>query len=105
MVGGNGGIRLDIQNLGVHNVGNQNELIVVLGIANPNATQTGNGNVVAARAEGIGNGNNGNQIRCYNYRGLGHYARNCTVMPRRRDATYLQTQLLIAQKEEAGIQL
>nr|GFD40910.1 Gag-Pol polyprotein [Tanacetum cinerariifolium] len=25
--------------------------------------------------------------------------------PRRRDATYLQTQLLIAQKEEAGIQL
>ncbi|GKA67118.1 hypothetical protein Tco_0766926, partial [Tanacetum coccineum] len=27
------------------------------------------------------------------------------VRPRRRDATYLQTQLLIAQKEEAGIQL
>nr|GEW59463.1 Gag-Pol polyprotein [Tanacetum cinerariifolium] len=26
-------------------------------------------------------------------------------MPRRRDAAYLQTQLLIAQKEEAGIQL
>nr|GEZ15272.1 hypothetical protein [Tanacetum cinerariifolium] len=25
--------------------------------------------------------------------------------PRRRDAAYLQTQLLIAQKEEAGIQL
>nr|GFC69562.1 ribonuclease H-like domain-containing protein [Tanacetum cinerariifolium] len=35
----------------------------------------------------------------------GHYARNCTVRPRRRDAAYLQTQLLIAQKEEAGIQL
>nr|GEZ11345.1 integrase, catalytic region, zinc finger, CCHC-type, peptidase aspartic, catalytic [Tanacetum cinerariifolium] len=51
------------------------------------------------------NGNNGNQIRCYNYRGFGHLARNCTVRPRRRDAAYLQTQLLIAQKEEAGIQL
>ncbi|GJZ11473.1 hypothetical protein Tco_0546232 [Tanacetum coccineum] len=38
-------------------------------------------------------------------RGLGHLARNCTVRPRRRDAAYLQTQLLIAQKEEAGIQL
>nr|GFC41917.1 hypothetical protein [Tanacetum cinerariifolium] len=38
-------------------------------------------------------------------RGLGHYARNCTVRPRRMDAAYLQTQLLIAQKEEAGIQL
>nr|GFC47534.1 Gag-Pol polyprotein [Tanacetum cinerariifolium] len=37
--------------------------------------------------------------------GVGHYARNCTVRPRRRDAAYLQTQLLIAQKEEAGIQL
>nr|GEV26534.1 ribonuclease H-like domain-containing protein [Tanacetum cinerariifolium] len=37
--------------------------------------------------------------------GVGHYARNCTVRPRRRDAAYLQTQLLISQKEEAGIQL
>nr|GFA16843.1 hypothetical protein [Tanacetum cinerariifolium] len=37
--------------------------------------------------------------------GVGHYARNCTVRPRTRDASYLQTQLLIAQKEEAGIQL
>nr|GFA19814.1 hypothetical protein [Tanacetum cinerariifolium] len=37
--------------------------------------------------------------------GVGHYARNCTVRPRRRDAAYLQTHLLIAQKEEAGIQL
>nr|GEV85575.1 hypothetical protein [Tanacetum cinerariifolium] len=36
---------------------------------------------------------------------LGHLARNCTVMPKRMDAAYLQTQLLIAQKEEAGIQL
>nr|GEX37567.1 hypothetical protein [Tanacetum cinerariifolium] len=35
----------------------------------------------------------------------GHYARNCTVRQRRRNAAYLQTQLLIAQKEEAGIQL
>nr|GEY53751.1 reverse transcriptase domain-containing protein [Tanacetum cinerariifolium] len=32
--------------------------------------------------------------------GIGHYARNCTVRPRKRVATYLQTQLLIAQKEE-----
>nr|GFD11552.1 Gag-Pol polyprotein [Tanacetum cinerariifolium] len=33
------------------------------------------------------------------------FARDCTVRPRRRDVAYLQTQLLIAQKEEAGIQL
>nr|GFB32732.1 hypothetical protein [Tanacetum cinerariifolium] len=67
--------------------------------------QIGNGNLVAARTEGNAVGQNGNQIRCYNCRGIGHYARNCTVRPRRRDAAYLQTQLLIAQKEEAGIQL
>ncbi|GJZ91561.1 hypothetical protein Tco_0663488 [Tanacetum coccineum] len=92
-----------VQNPGVQNVGNQNGLIVVSGIANQNPN--GNGNVVVARAEGNAIGNNSNQIRCYNCRGLGHLARNYTVRPRRRDAAYLQTQLLIAQKEEAGIQL
>nr|GEW92657.1 hypothetical protein [Tanacetum cinerariifolium] len=90
-----------VQNPGVQNVANQNGVIVVPGIAN----QNGNGNVVVARAEGNGNGNNQNQVRCYNCRRLGHLARNCTVRPRGRDATYLQTQLLIAQKEEARIQL
>ncbi|GJT96490.1 integrase, catalytic region, zinc finger, CCHC-type containing protein [Tanacetum coccineum] len=83
--------------------GNQNGYNPVQNVGNQNPN--GNGNVVAARAEGNANGNNGNQIRCYNCRGLGHLARNCTVKPRRRDAAYLQTQLLIAQKEEAGIQL
>nr|GEY85418.1 hypothetical protein [Tanacetum cinerariifolium] len=75
--------------------GNQNGLIGV----------QGNGNLVAARAEGNAAGQNGTYIRCYNYRGVGHYARNYTVRPWRRYAAYLQTQLLIAQKEEAGIQL
>ncbi|GKE44398.1 hypothetical protein Tco_1471682, partial [Tanacetum coccineum] len=97
------GISLDTPNLVVQHVGNHNGLIVVLGIANQNPN--GNGNVVAARADGNAIGNNGNQIRCYNYRGLGHLARNCTVRPTRKDDAYLQTQLLIAQKEEAGIQL
>nr|GEV62717.1 hypothetical protein [Tanacetum cinerariifolium] len=97
MVGGN------VQNLRVQNVGNQNGLIVVPGIANQNLN--GNGNFVAARAEGNVTGHNGNQIRCYNCKRLGHFARNCTVRLRRMDAVYLQTQLLIAQKEEAGIQL
>nr|GFD38877.1 hypothetical protein [Tanacetum cinerariifolium] len=57
-------------------------------------------------------GNGGNQFRQYagqNARnlngGVGHFARDCTVRPRRRDAAYLQRQLLIAQKEEAGIQI
>nr|GEW95616.1 hypothetical protein [Tanacetum cinerariifolium] len=92
-----------VQNPRIQNVRNQNGLIGVLG--NTNQNSTGNGNLVAARAEGNATGHNGNQIRCYNYRGVDHFARNCTVRPRRRDAAYLQTQLLIAQKEEARIQL
>ncbi|GKC31717.1 hypothetical protein Tco_1039011, partial [Tanacetum coccineum] len=52
-----------IQNLRVQNVGNENGLIVVPGIApliaHQNANYNGNGNVVAARAEGNVNRNNG----------------------------------------------
>ncbi|GJX50649.1 hypothetical protein Tco_0277494 [Tanacetum coccineum] len=92
----------DIQYAG-QNVRNQNRNNAIQNVRNQNLN--GNGNVIAVRAEGNAIGNNGNQIRCYNYRGLGHLARNYTVRPRRRDAAYLQTQLLIAQKEEAGIQL
>nr|GFC68849.1 hypothetical protein [Tanacetum cinerariifolium] len=82
---------------------NQNGLIGVQG--NGNQNQIGNANLVAARAEGNAAGQNGNKIRCNNCKGVGHYARNCIVRPRRMVVAYLQTQLLIAQKEEVGIQL
>nr|GFC83240.1 hypothetical protein [Tanacetum cinerariifolium] len=85
------------------NAGNLNGFNAVQNVENQN--QIGNGNLVAVRAEGNAAGHNGNQIRCYNCKGIGHFTRDCTMRPRRRDAAYLQTQLLIAQKEEAGIQL
>ncbi|GKE85992.1 hypothetical protein Tco_1559734, partial [Tanacetum coccineum] len=82
-----------VQNSGIQNVENMNGLSVILEIAN----QYENGNVATARADG-------NQIRCYNCRGEGHYASNGRVKPRKRDAAYLQQQLQIALEEEAGIQ-
>ncbi|GKD05338.1 hypothetical protein Tco_1180312 [Tanacetum coccineum] len=71
-----------VQNLSIHIVENMNGLSVVLEIAN----QYGNENVVTTPVKGNVNGINGNLIRCYNYRGEGHYASNCTVKPKKRDA-------------------
>nr|GEY39859.1 hypothetical protein [Tanacetum cinerariifolium] len=86
----NQAIQNAVQNPRIQNVGNQNRLIVVPGNANQNPN--GNSNLVAARAEDNATGHNGNQIRCYNCRGLGHFSRNFTVK-------------LLILKEEARIQL
>nr|GFC82741.1 Gag-Pol polyprotein [Tanacetum cinerariifolium] len=53
---GNQVIQNAVQNPRVQNVGNQNQIR--------------NGNLVAARTEGNATGKNGNQIRCYNCRGV-----------------------------------
>nr|GFC63055.1 hypothetical protein [Tanacetum cinerariifolium] len=82
MIGGNG--RNQFRQYAGQNAGNLNGYNAIQNVGNQN--QIGNGNLVAARAKGNAARQNGNQIRCYNCRGFGHYARNCTAMPRRRDA-------------------
>ncbi|GJU24752.1 retrovirus-related pol polyprotein from transposon TNT 1-94 [Tanacetum coccineum] len=57
---GNQVVQDAVQNQGVQNVGNQNGQIVVPGITNQNPN--GNGNVVAARAEGNATGNNAEEF-------------------------------------------
>nr|GEY04492.1 reverse transcriptase domain-containing protein [Tanacetum cinerariifolium] len=66
MVGGNG--ENQFREYAGQNVGN----------LNGKCNQNENGNLVAARAEGNATGHNRNQIRCYNCRGVGHFARNYT---------------------------
>nr|GEZ59130.1 hypothetical protein [Tanacetum cinerariifolium] len=65
MVGGNGGNQF--RQYAGQNAGNPTRYNDVIG----NQNQIGNGNLVAARAEGNAAGQNGNQIRCYNCRGVG----------------------------------
>nr|GEX52630.1 hypothetical protein [Tanacetum cinerariifolium] len=60
-----------IQNPRVQNIRNKNGLIGVQG--NRNQNQIRNGNLVPARVEGNAAGQNGNQIRCYNCRGVEEY--------------------------------
>ncbi|GJY21065.1 gag-pol polyprotein [Tanacetum coccineum] len=78
------------------NFGHDRQMQMVGGNGGNQFRYSESGCLESARAKGNGNGNNINQIRCYNCRGVGHLARNYTVRTRRRDAAYLQTQLLIA---------
>nr|GEV37932.1 hypothetical protein [Tanacetum cinerariifolium] len=76
MVGGNGESKF--RQYVRQNIGNLNGYNAVQNVKNQNVNPNGNGNGVAAWAE---------------------------VRPRKRDAAYLQTQLLSPQKEDAELQL
>nr|GFC70004.1 hypothetical protein [Tanacetum cinerariifolium] len=88
--------RLLNRNLRIQNVGNQNGLIGVPG--NDNQNLNGNGNLVAARAEGNAAGHNENQIRCYNCRGVADIDEieevnaNCILMANRQQSSTSGTQ-------------
>ncbi|GJU23148.1 hypothetical protein Tco_1156490 [Tanacetum coccineum] len=85
--------------LQLHMNGPYSDKIPEPGITNQNPN--GNGNVVAARAEGNATGNNGNQIRCYNCIGLGSTYKECTVRPNEKGMLlYLQTSVVDCSKRK-----
>nr|GFA82064.1 hypothetical protein [Tanacetum cinerariifolium] len=92
MVGGNGGNQFR-QYTG-QNAGNPAGYNDVIG----NQNQIGNGNLVAARAEGNAAGQNGNQIRCYKCRGIAdlddieEVNANCILMANLQQASTSGTQ-------------
>nr|GFB25406.1 hypothetical protein [Tanacetum cinerariifolium] len=92
MVGGNG--RNQFRQYAGQNVGNPARYNDVIG----NQNQIGNGNLVAARAEGNAAGQNGNQIRCYNCRGVADMDEikevnaNCILMANLQQASTPGTQ-------------
>nr|GEX45112.1 hypothetical protein [Tanacetum cinerariifolium] len=81
-----------------HNVGNLNGYNAVQNVGNANQNLNGNGNLVAARAEGNAAGYNGNQIRCYNCRGVADLDEieevnaNCILMANLQQASTSGTQ-------------
>ncbi|GKE23751.1 hypothetical protein Tco_1435263 [Tanacetum coccineum] len=42
-------------------------------------------------------------IRCYNYKGEGHMAKQCTVRKRVKDSEWFKENMLLAQAQEAGV--
>nr|GEX10972.1 retrovirus-related Pol polyprotein from transposon TNT 1-94 [Tanacetum cinerariifolium] len=93
---GNQVVQNAVQNPRVQNVKNQNGIICIQG--NGNQNQIGNGNLVAARAKGNAARQNGNQIRCYNCRGVADLDEikevnvNCILMANLQQASTSGTQ-------------
>nr|GEW77978.1 hypothetical protein [Tanacetum cinerariifolium] len=87
IVGGNGGNQF--RQYAGQNAGNPTGYNDVIG----NQNQIGNGNLVAARAEGNVAGQNGNQIRCYNYLDeIEEVNANCILMANLQQASTSGTQ-------------
>ncbi|GJV68298.1 copia protein [Tanacetum coccineum] len=68
----------------------------------------GAGAVGYGRAQNrVGNANPGQarQVKCYNYNGVGHIARNCTQPKRPHNSKYFKDKMLLMQAQENGVVL
>ncbi|GKA08335.1 retrovirus-related pol polyprotein from transposon TNT 1-94 [Tanacetum coccineum] len=55
----------------------------------------------------VGNANPGQakQVKCYNYNGIGHIARNCTQPKHPQNSEYIKDKMLLMQAQENGVAL
>ncbi|GJZ89862.1 retrovirus-related pol polyprotein from transposon TNT 1-94, partial [Tanacetum coccineum] len=76
--------------------------------SNPrNQATVQDGRVVVQNVQGRQNRGQGNnaRVKCYNYNGIGHIARNCTQPKRPQNSEYFKDKMLPMQAQENGVAL
>ncbi|GJZ31075.1 gag-pol polyprotein [Tanacetum coccineum] len=93
------GVKVNIQCRNSGNTGRNTRRAYVQEVEGSNA-QNETGNV--QRTLRTSSSGNTSTVQCYNYKGKGHYARNCPK-PRVRDSKYFMEQMLLAKQDKAGV--
>ncbi|GJZ67445.1 hypothetical protein Tco_0630685 [Tanacetum coccineum] len=91
-------IKMIMPNIQLNSKFNQNQRYLAWG----NGTA---GNRGAHNRAGNANAGQGKLVKCYNYNGVGHIARNCTQPKRPQNYDYFKDKMLLMQSQENGVVL
>ncbi|GJR79739.1 retrovirus-related pol polyprotein from transposon TNT 1-94 [Tanacetum coccineum] len=98
-----------VSNVQPYSQPSQSQIVVqnVQGLQNQNQRYFARGNGAAGfggthSRDGNANASQGKPIKCYNYNGIGHIARNCTQPKRPQNSNYFKDKTLLMQAQENG---